>query len=501
MDKAKDSYGRILKTSTLLGGSSAFNVCLSIIRTKVLAIQLGPAFFGVMGLYTSLTAMIGSVASLGLGQSAVRDIAAAVGSQDDSRIARTTCVFRRLVWVTGILGLIATLGLAYPGSAWTFGDYNHVWAIGVLSVTVLFAQLQAGQMGLLQGLRRIRDLTATSIVGGIWSTVMAIPILLWLRERGIVPFLVVVAAGQLATSWWYARRVRMSPVTLTWRETWEQSREMLSLGVAFVVSGLALSASVYAINLIIRRLVDEAGVGLYQSAFAISGVYVNFVLQGMAGDYYPRLAGVGEGLLDRNRLVSEQVEMAVLLAVPGLVAALVLAGPIIVVLYSGGFMGATDILRWQALGLLGRIIGWPLGFILLARGDTIAFLVTEVVACLVHVGLVLAGVWWFGLAGAGAAFAGLYLFYVVLMCWVVRRRHGYIWRKSTRNVVLTGSLVVAAGFGTTFIGSTGYRLGLGVVVLLIAGCFSLRGLVERVGVERIRQVKRTVAMRLGWART
>ena len=72
------SYGRIVKSSALLGGSSMINVVLGIVRTKILAVQFGPALFGVMGLYESLTTMISGVASLGLGQSAVRDASLAL---------------------------------------------------------------------------------------------------------------------------------------------------------------------------------------------------------------------------------------------------------------------------------------------------------------------------------------------------------------------------------------------------------------------------------------
>jgi antigen flippase len=494
------SYGRILKSSALLGGSSVINVGLGIVRTKILALQLGPGPFGIMALYDSLTSMIGGVASLGIGQSAVRDVAAAAGSGDQTRIAQTIRVLQRVVWITGLLGLLATLALAYPASSWTFGDHDHVWAIAVLSVTVLFTQLQAGQTALLQGLRRIRDLTAKNVFGAIWCTAMAIPILLCLRERGVVPFLVALAAGQLGVTWWYARRVSILPVTVTWRQTWTQSREMMSLGLAFVISGLALSASTYAIRVILQRSLGAAGVGLYYSAFNICGFYVSFILQAMAGDYYPRLAEVGADAVKRNRLVSEQMEMAILLAVPGLIAALVLSGLLIWALYSSRFAGAEEVLRWQVLGLFGRIIAWPLGFLLLARGDRRGYLSCEIASQLVHVGLVYAGVRGFGLAGAGAAFAGLYLFNTVLVYLAVRRRHSYTPQRSTRTLVLLGALLVAAAFGTTFAGNMTWRLASGGFVLAAAAVFSLRGLAERLGRERIVMVYRMLAARLGFAR-
>lgn len=491
-----NSYGRILKSSALLGGSSVINVALGIVRTKILAVQFGPALFGVMGLYYSLATMIVSVASLGLGKSAVRDVAAAAGSQDQTRIVRTIRVLRRAVWGTGLLGVLVTLALAYPASSWTFGNRDHVCAISIISIVVLCLVIHEGQTALLQGLRRIRDLTKATIIGAVWSTLMAIVILLWVRERGVVPFLVVVAMGELVATWWYARRVRVAPVSITWRETWERSREMVSLGLAFVISGLAVSASAYAIRVIIQRFVGEAGVGLYQSAFMISGFYVSFVLQAMSGDYYPRLAGVDADVEKSNRLVNEQMEMAILLAVPGLVAALVLSGPLIWALYSSRFAGAEEILRWQVLGLLGRIIAWPLGFILLARSDRTAFLWCEVTSCVVHVGLVLAGVHWFGLAGAGAAFAGLYLFNCVLVYLVVRRRHDYVLRRSARDLMLLGALLVAAAFGATLIDNVIWRLVSGVLVLAIAAAFSLQGIARRLGRERIAAVRRMVVARL-----
>jgi antigen flippase len=47
----KESYGQILKSSALVGGSSVLNVGIGIIRTKAMAMLLGPAGFGLFGLY------------------------------------------------------------------------------------------------------------------------------------------------------------------------------------------------------------------------------------------------------------------------------------------------------------------------------------------------------------------------------------------------------------------------------------------------------------------
>jgi len=491
-----NSYGRILKTGTLLGGSSVINIGLKVVRTKVVALRLGPSLFGVMSLYTTLTTMISSISSLGIRQSAVREVAVAAGSGDDVQIARTVLSLRRVVWITGLTGMAATVGLALPASYWTFGDYNHAWVIALLSVTVFLTQIESGQLALLQGLRRIRDVTSVQVIGAIWSTVLGIPILLYWRERGIAPFLIVVAVGQVGTSWWYARQVHTLRVKVSWSETWEHSRHMISLGLAFVVAGIGTSLSVYLIRLIIQRNAGEVGVGLYQAAYAMSTVYVGFVLQAMAGDYYPRLAGVCGDLARRNQLVNEQAEAAVLLAVPGLVGAMVFSEPLLWLLYSSSFEAASTVLRWHVLGLLGRIVSWPIGFVLLARGDKIAFAGSEIAAAAAHVGLVYLGVKWYGVAGAGAAFAGMYAFYVIWIRWIVRRRHGYRWGDSTKGLLLMGLFFVAVGFATTFIPGFALRLFCGAFVLTVATAICFRGMYTRLGPERIARLRRGVTRRL-----
>ena len=477
--------GRILQVTALLGGASLINVLLGILRVKVLAVQLGPGFFGMISLYSNFTATIGSITSLGLGGSAVRNMAVAAESGDEARVAFTVAVLRRVVWLTGICGLIVTIGLALPGSWWLFGNYDHAWAIAILGLTVLFMQIQSGQIAVLSGLRRIGDLAKINVIGGVWSTGLAIGLLLMLGENGIVPYLVAVAAGQLIAGWWYSRKIKIPLVPVPLRVCMVESREMVKLGLSMVVSGVAITVSALVILVILRAYEGEAAVGLYQSALTISGLYVGFILQSMSSDYFPRLMGVVDNPAARNQVVDEQSSVAVLLALPGLVAALIFSSFLILLLYSARFDGASDILRWQILGMLGRIVSWPMGYILLAHGDKPAFLVCELTTAVVHVLLVWAGVHFLGPIGAGLGYAGQYLFYVVLLLVVTRVRHGYIPSPSNCRLLLAGLVLVLLAFGSTFIAQDVYRYIVGSMLLLLSMGWSLYGLLVRLGSERV----------------
>src|SRR4051794_15460313 len=156
-ESESSSYGQMLKSSVLIGGSSALNVVLGIVRSKAMALLLGPAGFGLMGLYLSIANLAQSIAGMGINSSGVRQIAAAVGSGDTGRIVRTATVLRRTSVVLGVLGAALLVGFSVPISRLTFGSGERAVPVALLSLAVLFRVVSDGQGALVQGLRRISD--------------------------------------------------------------------------------------------------------------------------------------------------------------------------------------------------------------------------------------------------------------------------------------------------------------------------------------------------------
>src|ERR1700759_5457105 len=91
----EQTYGQILKSTAIVGGSTVLNVGIGIVRTKIMVLLLGPAGFGLAGLYTSIITLTQSIAGMGVNSSGVRQIAEAAGSNDQDRVARTAIVLRR----------------------------------------------------------------------------------------------------------------------------------------------------------------------------------------------------------------------------------------------------------------------------------------------------------------------------------------------------------------------------------------------------------------------
>src|SRR3954467_33049 len=110
--KGRSTYGEILKSSAVIGGSSVVNIAVTVARAKCMALLMGPAGVGLVGLYTSVLDLTHSIDGMGIRSSGVRQIAEAVGSGETERVARTALVLRRTSLFLGILGAVLLLAFS-----------------------------------------------------------------------------------------------------------------------------------------------------------------------------------------------------------------------------------------------------------------------------------------------------------------------------------------------------------------------------------------------------
>ncbi|HET8899499.1 MAG TPA: oligosaccharide flippase family protein, partial [Rhodanobacteraceae bacterium] len=284
MSGSAASYGQILRSSTIIGGAQAIKYVVGLLRIKIVAVLLGPAGVGLIGLYQSAVSLVGAGTGLGLNSSGVREVALAYQQGDEGVVARTVHALRRACWATGVLGWLAAIVLAVPLSQALTGSSQHAWAIAVLGGTLLLGAISGGQMALIQGQRRIGDIARVDVWAVLAQTVLAVGLYWWLGEAGIVPVLLATALITLVLSFRYAGKIKIARVAMHWRETVRVAAPLLRLGGAFMLSGLlAAGLDLLTRSVISQRLGIEA-TGIYQAAWALSGVFAAFILQAMGAD-------------------------------------------------------------------------------------------------------------------------------------------------------------------------------------------------------------------------
>jgi O-antigen/teichoic acid export membrane protein len=462
------SHRQIFRSSALIGSASIVTILVGIIKVKVLAVLLGPAGVGVMGLFQNVMATASTLCGCGLEGSGVRQIAAA---QDD---ARTQALIRRALLLANVMlgstGILLLWLMRDPLSEWVFHDDLHADKIGWLGLGVFLSLMASSQMALLQGLRRIDMVAKVNIFGAVAGAIVGVALVWGLRDAALHWFVIVAPAASLLFSAWYAARLPQVPLDRDWVAVQRQWRSMFSLGIPLMAAGvLSLGTQLVARSWVIRDLGLDVG-GYFQAAWSITMTYMGFVLSAMATDYLPRLtAAIGERG-NAVRLVNEQTEMALLLAAPVLLAMLTLAPWVIDWLFADSFAPATEILRWQVMGDVFKVIGWPMGFIVLAMGRGDLFIATQLNWNAVYLLCLWLGMEHFGLLIAGIGFLVAYVIQVGLVRLIAGNLIDFAWQ--SRNLYLFAALLIAS-ISIMVLASYGLSLPLGAMLMILFGAYSV----------------------------
>lgn len=473
MTENQSSYRQIFKATSLFGGVQIFQIIVGIIRTKLVAVILGAAGVGIMGLLNAPLQLIISVTGLGISYSAVRDIGEAHGRGDQSRISYAITILRRWSWFTGFLGAIVTITIAPLLSQWTFGNRDYAWSFVWLSVTLLFQALSKGQNTILQGTRRLKEMARSGVIGSALGLFTSIPLYYWLGIKGIVPAMVLSALTALILSWYYSRKVIIQDVSLTIRETYKSGLGMARLGIYMTVAGFIASFSIYILNAFISNKGGIEQVGFYNAGWGVVGQYTGIIFSAMATDYFPRLSAVQADDEKVKELVQQQAVTALLIIGP-LLALLIAAMPIVVrILYTPAF---TPVVMFASLTLLGiqfKAISWSMGYVYLAKGNGSLFLKLEIISGLAILGFNLFLYYLLGLNGLGISFVVSYFLAIILSYLVLKVKYNFRFSgKFYLIFFLTYGFVVLA-FLTVFIESNYIRYALGAVIFLLAALASL----------------------------
>jgi O-antigen/teichoic acid export membrane protein len=497
------SYRTILRSSSIIGGSQIAQVLASIAKMKVAAVLLGPVGVGLAGLYVNLITTASAIAGLGIGNAGTRQVAQENASGSIAALERTR---RALRWGT-LLQSVLSGALFWSLSGWiarTFlDDSSRAAEVAWLSLGVALVVLSTGQSALLTGLRRVGDLARMNVSASLCASGLGALALWLLPAQGIVVMVLIAPAvaaliGHLLVS--RVPRQALSdeasgqPATLT--ELATEWRSMLRVGLPFMVSQIVLLLGQLAVRTLVQHDLGAAAQGHFQAAWGIGITYLGFIISAMATDYYPRLTEVLHDRPAAVRLVNEQTEVALLLSAPFLLTLLGFSPWIIPLLYSSEFGPAVEILRWQLLGDILKIVCFPLGFVVMAAGAGKTFLAVELLTTGVLVLGVFVGLPLIGVAATGVAYLVVYVALLPVNWLLGRRWIGFRWMPAIKlqifAVIFAAAIVQLTSRWSVLLGAVVAALFAGVAAAWAlmrlsakAGAGGILGRIGEVG-ERIK---------------
>jgi O-antigen/teichoic acid export membrane protein len=473
MSQDQKSYRQIFKATSLFGGVQVFNILISIIKSKFVAVLLGPEGMGITGLLTTTTNLISGLSNFGLVSSSVKNISEANATSDENRVATIISVLRRLVWITGTFGTLITLALAPWLSQLTFGNRDYTLAFVWLSVILLFNQLTNGQLALLQGLRKLDYLAKANLTGSSIGLIVVIPLYYFWRIDAIVPAIIISSLLSLVLALFFSRKVSISSIPITREITVSEGKKMLVMGFIISLAGLLTIGASYLIRIYVSNTGGIEQVGLYTAGFALVETYVGMIFTAMSADYYPRLSAVNENKEEISKLVTHQAVTAMLILAPVVVIFIIFVPQIINILYSTKFALINFMVRAAILGMVFRAASFPMGYILYAKGDSRLFIKTSVGFNLLFLMNNILGYKYFGLSGLGVSFALNFLIHFFALLIITRIKYEFKFKPEFLNVFITSVFICLVSFSITFLsfGYVFYILGSILIVLSLTYSF------------------------------
>lgn len=493
MAESQSSYRSIVKAMSLIGGVQVFQIAIQVIRSKFVAVLLGPAGMGIVGLLKSTTQLITAFTTFGIKTSAVKFIAEAVGIGDETRVATVIIVLRRLVWITGILGATVTLIFSNWLSQITFGNREYTFAFYWISVTLLFSQISNGQFAVLQGLRKLKYLAKASLYGSAIGLIIAIPLYYYFGVDGIVPVIIATSVVSLLLSYYFSNKVKVTSVKVTKAQTISEGNKMLKLGIVISISGLLTTGASYLIRVFISRQGGITDVGLYNAGFTIINTYVGLIFTAMWTDFYPRLSAVASNNKLSRQIINQQSIVTILILGPVLIVFLVFINWVVIILYSNKFIAVNPMIYWAVLGVFFKAINWAISTLFMAKGSNKVYLWNEIILNIYQFGLNIGGYYYWGLTGLGLSFLVGNFIYLIQVYLIAKVNFEYVFDNELKKIFFLQFFLALCSFLSVKFLKPPYPYVTGFLLILISAYYSFKELDKRLNIlsiiKNIRNIK------------
>ena len=372
------AFARILRASALMGGAQVVILAAAFVRAKAIAIILGASGVGLIGIFNAFSGNVSSFAGWGLGTSGVRLIA---GAPEEEKPAKVAAV-RWMGWTLSLLGLALALILFWPVGSVTFASSQYAIEMAIVACAVPCVIASLTWSAILQAAGKIASLAKVQISGALTGLLLGLPAIYFWGTIGIA-ISIFLAAAVPAFVLWRAARAECQ-VSAGFSAQSEDLGRLVKLGGALMLVGWLGQLSAYLVRLAIVRQEGLDAAGYYQAAFAISGSLPGFVFAAMGADFFPRVAGAQNDSV-AVKVVERQIQAGLLLSVPFIAVMIMFKAECVRLLYSPGLDPSAQLVPWMSWAVYTRIISWPMGFWLIARGAPTVVMVIESSASLLTV--------------------------------------------------------------------------------------------------------------------
>lgn len=453
---------RIAKNAGVLMISQLVTWLLTLVLTIFLPRYLGAVAVGKLNLANSLWAIAAIIIAFGLDTLLVKDIARQ--PEHTPQLLGNALALRMGLYLIAFALMIGYVQLAgYP--------VETALVIYIIGLSVLVWQCIGVIQAALQGLEQMQYLSVGNIAGKAVNTVISISLLLLGQSVYLIAAVSTLAAlVNLGLQIYFLNRLH--PIRL--RFNLRQVAHLMRAGWPYLLSGVFLVVYMQVDIVIIAWLVDERTIGWYGAADQLFGTLL-FIPTVFMAAIFPTLSRLYASASDNlTLLMRKSFDLLLVLSIPIGLGVLVVADPLVVLLFGPEFAGSGPILALLGIVLILTYQNMLIGQFLISIDRQNVWTLVMAVATVATIPIDLLAIPWclaqFGNGAIGGAISFIVTELGMLLIGLKLLPPGSLGRSNIATAVkatLAGGLMVAATWWARpyFIG---LPIAIGVVVYAAA---------------------------------
>jgi PST family polysaccharide transporter len=379
----------------------------------LIALYFGTAGLGVWSIYLSFTEMIQGASTLGLDKSGVKQI-----SENYEDIYKRDLTIQVLRYTLGIFSLVFSVIAAIFSEEFSinmFGTEQYQMGVIICCVIVCINTITASYFSILNGLREIKKLALAQFAGFFIGNLFVFSLIPFFDISYFPYYLLINAICAFAPTIFIYKKLNLKLNKVLITEAFTNLSILMKLGFAFWAAALFMTVVTYAINIYLKDHFSMEIVGIYQASWTISNLYIGIILSSMGVSFFPNICRIINDHTASNKLINEQIEFGLLVSLPFILGIFIFAPLCLSILYSSDFEAGSSIIRWQMLGVMLRLFGFPFGYALMAKSKALKYTVAQFIFHAFNFLLLIFFTIKFGFSGIGVNYFFAYIIYTLIV--------------------------------------------------------------------------------------
>lgn len=382
---------KIFASASIMGISTLVSLIVGVVRSKVMAVLLGPMGVGVISQAFSFLTTASTVASLGLGVGIAKFIPLYEHEKKSLLIKQAVLVSFLLHISISLLWII--LIICFPGkiSFMIFSTPIYARLLIFVALAIPCATLVYFVASVFISLGNIKAFTVSRVWGYLIGLVpMFILIYFWGVKGGFIQIFLVAFVGFIFALYYFLKVIpREFYLPKEFHELsglFPMGRRIFKYGLAMLATTALASFSILAVRSIIIHRIGTVANGYYQVLVAFSAYYLPFFTNALWGHFYPRInstdssAEVSKELNNTVRFLSIGITLCI-------VALLIFKRYLVLLVFSNKFLNAIPYMESQFMGDFFSLLSITFGCLILAKGKIRIYFLNALFTSIIFISL------------------------------------------------------------------------------------------------------------------